>query len=143
MSIARMIASGVVLSAWSCTGGAGHDDYAWLTYEPTVVELTGKLTEVVEYGPPNFGEDPETDSRLQLPVLMLSPPVNVREDATSELNTESFEGVEKIQLIFSTGSDYSGFLDQEVVVTGSLFQAHLATHFTPVLLTVQDIQARQ
>ncbi len=35
----------------------------WLGYWPAVVELTGKLSTKIYFGSPNFGENPDTDSK--------------------------------------------------------------------------------
>lgn len=32
----------------------------WLSYQPTVVELKGALSVQTYYGPPNYGENPDT-----------------------------------------------------------------------------------
>ena len=50
--------------------GATHAQRC-LSYEPEVVELDGQLVVQSKYGPPNFGEQPKTDQKVQVPVLLL------------------------------------------------------------------------
>jgi hypothetical protein len=50
----------------------------WVEYEPAVVELEGRLINTMFFGPPNFGEDPETDSKEMTRILSLDKPINVR-----------------------------------------------------------------
>jgi hypothetical protein len=41
----------------------------WLSYQPKVVELKGTLSVKTYYGPPNYGENPDTDAKEALPIL--------------------------------------------------------------------------
>src|ERR1043166_6801310 len=45
------------------------EESVWLHYEPEVVTLHGRVTETTEYGPPNYGENPETDS-IEHPIIL-------------------------------------------------------------------------
>ncbi|HKR22002.1 MAG TPA: hypothetical protein VJS17_05365, partial [Pyrinomonadaceae bacterium] len=44
----------------------------WLSYEPAIVELEGRLVIQNEWGPPNFGEEPLTDRKEKVPVMVLA-----------------------------------------------------------------------
>ncbi len=57
---------------------AAAQDKRWLSYEPAVIQLEGQLTMELKYGPPNYGEQPKTDAKVRVPVLMLIRSVNVR-----------------------------------------------------------------
>src|SRR5690606_37868318 len=54
------------------------EDNEWLDYWPAVVELKGELSVETFFGPPNFGEDPETDTKERHWILTLDKPINVR-----------------------------------------------------------------
>jgi hypothetical protein len=122
-----------------CQGSQAEDE--WLSYEPASVELKGTLRITEEFGPPNFGENPESDLKLEIPVLDLASPINVRADPNSDINDKSFKGVKRLQLVFPIGARNSKELvGRQVVVVGSLLQAHTAHHYTKVLFTVDEIR---
>ena len=110
-----------------------------LTYEPAEVTLTGRITLVQHFGPPNFGETPELDKRIDVPLLALSAPVDVCGDATSELNADTEVAVREVQLL---GDDNVGerWNNQSVRISGTLSHAQTGYHFTKVLLTIQRIE---
>lgn len=116
----------------------------WLSYEPEVVELRGRLALADKYGPPNYGESPESDAKVKVPMLRLSDPINVRRDPNSNLNTESFEDVKEVQLVFLTERkiSYSHLVGKDVTARGALFQGHTGHHYTDVLLVVNAIKVR-
>jgi hypothetical protein len=127
-----------LLGAW---GQAPAQADKWLPYEPAVVELTGKLTMVTKYGPPNYGENPETDEKVKVPVLLLSRPVNVRGQPGDELNSESVRGIKEIQLVLEKlSASYRMLANQQVRVKGTLFHAHTGHHYTAALMTVRQIK---
>ena len=79
--------------------GATAQDRVW-RYEPAKVELQGRLTIEQKYGPPGYGENPDTDQGVQIPVLLLSAPIDVQGDPQSDLNQETVRGVQRVQLVF-------------------------------------------
>jgi len=128
-----------VICLVACTArDAVQDQREWLTYEPVVVELVGVLHLTQQFGPPNFGETPEVDSVISVPLLTLTAPINVRGDSTATLNNETYEQVAEIQLVVSPESDLSSLVDQRVTVAGTLFQKHTGHHFADVLMNVQS-----
>ena len=136
------IARFLVVVSWLGVN-TNRQDIKWLSYEPTVVELEGKLTVEMKYGPPNYGENPKTDERVRVPLLLLSQAVNVRGDPKSDLNAESVKGVTRIQLVFKGGTTYRQFTGKKVVVKGTLFRGHTGHHYTDVLMTVLEIRKNQ
>ena len=46
----------------------------WLAYQPTIVTLKGTLSVKTFYGPPNYGENPDTDAKEDLPILIFKKP---------------------------------------------------------------------
>jgi hypothetical protein len=133
----------LLLLSWgfSCGASGPSDEERWVSYEPVVVELSGRLTVSMKFGPPNYGEDPETDQRLKIPVLLLSEPVNVRGEPDAQVNIESVRGVKEVQLIFLRGRNYDGLVNSRVVARGTLSHAVSGHHFTEVVMTVEDLEA--
>jgi hypothetical protein len=112
----------------------------WLSYEPTTVTLAGTLEAERRFGPPNYGENPETDVKLDIPMLHLERSIRVRGNKRDDVNVKSFENIQKIQLIFlPSRAPYSTLVGQKVEVAGTLSQAITGRHFTDVVLTVQEI----
>ncbi len=112
----------------------------WLSYQPAVVELKGTLRLNHYYGPPNYGENPKTDAREALPILILSKPVNVRgnPDPKAGFDKKSVKGARKIQLVLTT--PYKEFIGKTVIVKGTLFHAFTGHHHTDVLMDVRSIK---
>ncbi len=142
-AMTRAIALVLLLLPWSSSCGASgpSEEERWVSYEPTVIELSGMLTVSMRFGPPNYGENPETDEPLKIPVLVLSEPVNVRGDPDAEVNIESVHGVKEIQLIFLRQRNYDGLVNSRVVARGTLSHAVSGHHFTEVVMTVEDLGA--
>ena len=123
------------LLAYAAAGTAR--DGVWLEYEPAAVELKGKLLVVAKFGPPNWGETPDQDMKLQVPILQLAAPVNVRGDPNSETNLETFRGIREIQL--AGLHDYEEYRNRDVVVRGTLSRGLTRWEFTKVVMTVTSI----
>ncbi len=73
-------------------------------------------------------------------MLELARRVDVCGDSTSEINHDSFKGLREIQMLFPPGTEYDSFRDRAVVVAGTLSQAVMSHHFTPVVMVVKTIQ---
>jgi len=111
----------------------------WLSYEPAVVELKGKLTTKMYYGPPNYGEEPKTDSKEELPILVLSKPANVRGNPDSDAGPDrlSVKHARKMELVLRM--PHKDLLGKNVIVKGTLFHAFTGHHHTDVLMNVESI----
>lgn len=92
------------------------------------------------FGPPGFGETPDTDQKENVPMLILSFPVNVQGDNSNQINQDSFSNVSKVQLILASSTNASSLVGQTISVTGSLSEAISGEQYTPVVLTVKDIK---
>jgi hypothetical protein len=107
-----------------------------LSYEPTVVELKGTLTVKTFFGPPNYGENPKTDSKEKEWILKLNEPVDViGDDGYPE--TISVHGVRDLELVLS--GRHSELIGKKVIAKGTLFHAQTGHHHTDVLMEVQSI----
>ena len=132
---------GIILGV-ACVRQATRPSSDCLQYEPQVVVLRGDLREVFKYGPPNYGENPESDSKMWVPMLELTEPVSVCGDTSSEVNKDSISGIRDLQLIFPVlPPSYGRLLKHPVIVSGTLEQATFGPMFTPVVLTVRTLEA--
>lgn len=116
----------------------------WLSYEPESVELEGRLIVETKFGPPNFGENPKTDKRVKVPIVVLTKAINVRGTPGAVHNDVSVEGARRIQLVFiDPAMDYKSLVGKDIVVKGSLFYRETGGHYTDVLMTVQSIEPKR
>jgi len=124
-----------------------------LSYEPAKVQLSGTMVTEPFYGPPNFGEDPAKDKKVQVLELKLDAPVDVivipptgigNDTLKSRGNDlESFYGVTRVGLVdlqFKT-RNIEEFLGQHVTVTGTLHEKDNGLQYVNVLLIVDKISA--
>jgi len=126
----------------SASIGQSQPRPACLSYEPTVVRLTGMLVRQTFPGPPNYrsveqGDRPETYWLLDLPT-----PMCVGEDkADPELNPEQ-TGIRRIQLVLQPEmfTNPRFLVGESVSIEGTIFGAHTGHHHTPILLTVRTLK---
>jgi hypothetical protein len=112
----------------------------WLSYYPTVSRIEGKLIKVSKYGKPTYGENPEKDEKVEVPILILQTPLRVKARSASSVNNESLTNVSFVQLIFPAELDaYSKHLDKDIVVAGTLVRGYKGDHFTEVVMTVKAV----
>jgi hypothetical protein len=116
-----------------------------LPLEPKVVLLEGELLKVAKYGPPNYGEHPESDAKYDIPILLLKYPIQVKEDVADPRNKPALSNVSFVQLIFldKPSTEYWRYANRDILVTGTLFHAQTGHHYTEVLLTVKTIRTKK
>lgn len=118
--------------------GQSEIDKNCLSYEPSVVKLSGTLVRKTFPGPPEYksirdGDRPETSWFLNLKM-----PVCVdRDKAQPDLNPAQND-VRTVQLVVSAESykKYESLVGQWIMVTGMLFGEHTGHHHAQVLLTI-------
>lgn len=120
-------------AAVAVSGGAAAEP---LRYEPAVVRLSGFLIVEQHFGPPNYGEDPETDSVEEALILLPDESVAVQGDPNDLDNSESYENIRRIQLVVE-GREVWRWLGRHVTVEGTLFGAYTGHHRTKVLMRVK------
>ena len=113
----------------------------WLSYFPSVVRLRGKLTTVTKYGRPTYGESPEKDEKVEVPILILPTPIRVKARPESSANNETITNISFVQLIFprEVNADFKKYVDHDIVVAGTLSVGSRSGQFTDVVLTVKAI----
>jgi hypothetical protein len=114
---------------------------SWLSYFPSVVRLRGKVTTVTKYGKPTYGENPEKDEKLEVPILILQTPIRVKANPISSANNESITNISFVQLIFppEVDADFKKYVDHSILVAGTLSVGSRSGQFTDVVLTVKAI----
>ena len=111
-----------------------------LSYEPATVELEGKVITEQKYGPPNYGQNPKTDQKVTVAILVLRDPIDVLATPGDAVNTQ-VNGVTRIQLVFTDGKTVDKqLIGKDVLVKGKLFHSHTGHHYTDVLIDVSSIQ---
>jgi hypothetical protein len=129
------------LLVFAFAGSAQAQLFLW--YEPETVELDGRLVIQSKFGPPNFGEQPQTDQKVGVPVLLLRQRVVVLGDRAGGPNEKTEYGVRQIQLAFTGAEkDHKQLIGKQVVVTGTLFHAHTGHHYTNVVMNVGSIERK-
>jgi len=109
-----------------------------LSCEPETVNLVGILHREVVPGPPNYeniraGDRPETVWFVTLHEQGLA-------QSNNSSSSNAGESVsERIQLLLPD-DQYNHLLNQKVVASGTLFDAHTVHHRTPVLMFVTKVQ---
>lgn len=116
--------------------GALHNGWATAYKWDQIVTFKGKIAYEKFYGPPNFGETPETDQKVEVPILRTEHPVDIENTVSGGLS--SIKGQRKIQLIIRKKKLKKH--DLCVEVTGTLFEAVNGHHHTSVLLDVDKIK---
>jgi len=137
---AALFILGLILLSVGCTAAQGTSDgEKWYEYEPRTVVLSGTLIEAYGYGPPNYGENPETDKRETYYMVKLVRPISIKGNPQSDTNTDTITGVTKIQLELIPSTNLHDMVGKKMKVRGTLFQAILGRHYTAVILRVHGI----
>jgi hypothetical protein len=114
-----------------------------LSYEPTVVTLTGTLVRETFPGPPNYSSISQADEAETYWLIVLGAPVCVSEDRAEPALNPRQNAVNKVQLVLQRQQYEQNrtLLGREVIATGTLFGEHTGHHHTPALLTVRTLEA--
>ena len=108
------------------------------------VELRGVLQVGTFYGPPNFGDDPATDSLESSFYLQLLAELRVNEAAVPPDARPLPRWVYMIQLVPVTADSRTwqqlrDLVGSTVQLRGTLMAAHTGHHHSPVLLIVSEV----
>jgi hypothetical protein len=115
-------------------------DGACLPYEPDTVTVTGRLERRIFYGPPNYGENPETDEPQPGYYLVPDAPLCTR--GMPDPQNDAKQGVELVQVVLDAEgyARWRPHLDRRVQATGTLFGQISGHHHAPLLLRAHDIR---
>jgi hypothetical protein len=109
-------------------------------FEPETSVLTGTLTTELYYGPPNFGESPETDAKEYPYIFYPDHTINVIQTSDSSEFDVTTQGITKIQLAPVGGLSLHSLVNKKIQVTGQFYGAHTGHHHTDVLMTVEKAE---
>ncbi|MCU6496328.1 DUF4431 domain-containing protein [Rugamonas sp. A1-17] len=101
-------------------------------YDVANVELTGRVRVETFFGPPNFGESPETDSKERQAVLHLDRPICTVASADSPAEERQID----VTLVPMGDFTLASFDGKPVTVKGKLFYAITGHHHTNVLISI-------
>lgn len=113
-------------------------------FEPSVSSISGIIKTRTFYGPPGYGENPESDTREEQYFLILDKTINVfsnNEEIEEGDFNETKYNVSEIQLIPNNEEEIMLFKNKFAKLTGFFFGAHTAHHHAEVLMDVQSIEA--
>jgi hypothetical protein len=108
------------------------------SYEPAVVELSGKLVRKTFAGPPNYQDVHKGDAPETVWLLKLNSPICVDQDRAQPDINPAKKKVRSVQLVLGNDGEAraKSLFGKRVQTAGTLFAAHTGHHHTPVLLTV-------
>lgn len=138
MSALRKLTAFLFLFFLPLNVGAGED---WYSFEDHEVVFEGTIIFENYFGPPNYGENPDTDSVETAIILNLVVPIKVRGNPEDLLNSETFSNVLRVHLVISLEEGREEILSgKKVSVTGTLFSKHTGHHRTDVLMFVKELK---
>jgi hypothetical protein len=120
-----------------------------VSYEPSVVELSGKLKRETFPGRPNYesiksGDEIETHYYLSLDQKI--DVIKIINDRSPSINDESVLNVDVLQLVISNDSDWlklkKAGVGASVKISGTIFKRHTGHHHSRVLFAVQNINVQ-
>jgi hypothetical protein len=105
---------------------------------PGVIRLRGALRREVHFGPPGYGENPETDERDTIIALILRSPLRLWPDSASGERRPAAISDRRITLWHVTESALDA-IGKTVTVYGFLHEASFAHEFGPLVMQVDSI----
>jgi hypothetical protein len=113
------------------------------------VALAGEIRQVHGYGPPGYGEDKKTDSRITYWILALPTPVNVLcTPERPEWSSSDCKATNRLRLFFPDSPADNGLElkakamnGHKAVVTGILHKQSTLGEITPIYMNVTQIQS--
>ena len=113
-----------------------------LSYEPAAVSFRGVLVRQILPGPPNYESTQQGDAPEPTFFVVLTRPICVSGDSTSEVNTETEVGLDTIQVgpYDSNWKPFRRLVGKRVEVSGTLAHAITGHHRTRVVMAVGTIK---
>lgn len=106
------------------------------TQNLNIQTFKGIITKERFWGPPNYGEDTLTDKKEIVPVITLDVVITI---PSGSGRNASEKLVKKLQVVTTKSLD--GFLNKNVILTGTLFEAQSGHHYTNYLIDLIEIIA--
>lgn len=110
-------------------------------FEPDISVVIGTLKVEMFYGPPNFGDSPETDSKEYAYILYPVHTINViqKSDKKQDFNFTT-KDIVKFQLAPISEISLHSLVNKKIKVTGTFFGQHTGHHHTNVLFSVTKVE---
>lgn len=106
-------------------------------FQSKKITLEGSLKEETRFGPPGYGESPETDSKRKILVLILDRAIDVGTKETfNDVDIEIISNQKIIQVFFFREEQHAmakKLLGKKVRIIGSLSTGVTGGHYYPVL----------
>lgn len=119
----------------------GSEDVKRYYFEPNVSIIEGKLIKRMYYGPPNYGENPDTDAKQYPFILLLDDPIDVIALEDDIHNSDKLE-VTKIQVVPKNKEEaelVEQYINKRIKIQGTFFEAIFGGHHTDVLIYVEKV----
>ena len=133
MHLGRAGTTGLLITALVTGCRSSLRDYS---YGPTLVRLSGVVVYEEHYGPPNFGENPQTDRRVVVPVLHLDRAIRVVSRPGDSINA-TIDSVTRVGVVGSF--DPQALSNQHVTLEGTLFERQTADQVTAVMMRARRL----
>ena len=105
--------------------------------QPFYTTLSGHLLTEMDWGPPNYGESPQTDRKLKTLLLKLNHPISVCKTADHPAITLDCIQVAAVDCLVPS----SLLNGQDMKVYGFLYNADFANQVTPILIGCKHLTA--
>ena len=110
-------------------------------FEPNVSIIEGMLITRMYYGPPNYGENPDTDAKQYPFILQLDDPIDVIAQE-GDIHNSSIFGVNEIQVVPMNKEQtelVEQYLNKRIMIQGALFGSIFGGHHTDALIRIEKI----
>lgn len=94
-----------------------------------------------DWGPPNYGESPKTDSQHTSILLKLDHPIPFCD--SSDAAYYKTQSLDCIQLVDNGPIPLASYLWKHITANGTVFSAHTGWHVTPVVLDESSFSSTQ
>jgi hypothetical protein len=105
-------------------------------YTTCPVRLHGLVKYEMSYGPPGYGDTPQQDVKIQVPLLVLQKPISVN------ASDVFLSAADQTEIQIETSKDLRAMSGRCVEVSGTLRGGVTATDITPVVLILETIVDR-
>jgi hypothetical protein len=129
------------LLAVSLSLAAAAQESEWLSYSPSIARLRGRIIMVTKYGKPSYGEDPDKDEKMTVPILVLQTPARVKPKQANSANNETMTNISFVQLIVpqELDAEIKKNIDREALIAGTLAIGRRGGEFTDVVMNVKAV----
>ena len=107
-------------------------------HEGDLVTISGKLERVWNFGPPNYGDNPESDRIMNYIILRPNHPIDV-----DDVEGDIVRNAHRVRLIFppELWKEINNLVAEKVVsLSGHIRLQSMAIEMEPVLLTIEDLK---